>query len=182
MNGQLWWYVARATGLVAWALLALSTALGVVVTARGASVRRPAWFVDFHRGLSGLACVFVGGHLVAILADSFANLGILDLLVPMRSTLSPGALAWGIVALYLLVAVEATSLAQRRLPYRCWRRVHYLGLVIFLLSTVHGLLAGTDADNRALVATGVFTTVVCAWLIVRRFRTRRADIDVAAVS
>lgn len=169
MNGQLWWYVARATGLVAWALLALSTALGVVVTARGASVRRPAWFVDFHRGLSGLACLFVAGHLVAILADSFANLGVLDLLVPMRSSLSPGALAWGIVALYLLVAVEATSLAQRRLPYRFWRRVHYLGLSIFLLSTIHGLLVGTDADNRALLATGTLTTLACVWLILRRF-------------
>lgn len=174
MNGQLWWYVARATGLVAWALLAVSTTLGVVVTARATAVRRPAWFVDFHRGLSGLACLFVAGHLVAILADSFANLGILDLFVPMRSSLSPGALAWGIVALYLLVAVEATSLAQRRLPYRLWRRVHYLGLVIFLLSTVHGLLAGTDADNRALLATGVTTSVACAWLIARRFRTRVA--------
>lgn len=180
MNGQLWWYVARSTGLVAWALLAASTALGVIVTARGTAVRRPAWFVDFHRGLSGLACLFVAGHLVAILADSFANLGFLDLFLPMRSSLSPGGLAWGIVALYLLVAVEATSLAQRRLPYRFWRRVHYLGLVIFLLSTAHGLLAGTDADNRALVATGVVTTVAGAWLIVRRFRTR-ADTDGATV-
>jgi len=57
-----------------------------------------------------------------------------------------------------------------------------VGEAVDSLSTVHGLLAGTDADNRALVATGVFTTVACAWLIVRRFRTRRADIDVAAVS
>lgn len=112
MSGQCWWYTTRATGLVAWALLGLSTALGLLVSARRTVVRRPAWFIDLHRGLSGLGCLFVA----AILADSFENFGLLDLVVPMRVSLSPGAVAWGIVALYLLVAVEATSLALRRLP------------------------------------------------------------------
>lgn len=173
MNGQLWWYVTRASGLVAWALLGLSTAMGLLLSARRTVGRRPSWYVDLHRGLSGLGCLFVAAHLSAILADSFEQFGPLDLIVPMRSSLSPGAVAWGIVALYLLVAVEATSLAVRRLPYQAWRRVHYASLAIFWLATLHALLAGTDATNRALLAAGAASIVGCALLTFRRFTTSR---------
>lgn len=174
MNGQFWWYVTRATGLVAWGLLGLSTATGLLLSARRTVGRRPAWFVDLHRGMSGLGCLFVAAHLVAILADSFANFGLLDVFVPMRTSLSPGAVAWGIVALYLLVAVEATSLALRQVPYRLWRRVHYAGLAIFWLTTLHALLAGTDGTNRALLVAGTLSIVGCACLLVRRVAERTA--------
>lgn len=147
MNGQGWWYVARATGIVSWALLGLSVAFGLVLTTRRTSRRAASWFVDLHRGLSGLGCAMVGAHLTAILADSFTRLDLLDLLVPMRAALTPGALAWGIVALYLLVLVQGTSIAMHRLPHRWWRRVHYTGLGVFWLTTLHGLLAGTDTEN-----------------------------------
>jgi predicted ferric reductase len=173
MNGQFWWYVTRATGLVAWALLGLSTATGLLLSARRTVGRRPVWFVDLHRGLSGLGCLFVAAHLAAILADSFEHFGPLDLVVPMRTSLSPGAVTWGIVALYLLVAVEASSLAVRRLPYRVWRRVHYASLAIFWLTTLHAFLVGTDATNRALLAAGAASIAGCALLTFRRLMTPR---------
>ncbi len=173
MNGQFWWYVTRATGLVAWALLGVSTATGLLLSARRTVGRRPSWYVDLHRGLSGLGCLFVAAHLAAILADSFEHFGPLDLVVPMRTSLSPGAVSWGIVALYLLVAVEATSLAVRRLPYRVWRRVHYAGLAIFWLTTLHAFLVGTDASNRVLLAAGAASIAGCALLSLRRLTTPR---------
>jgi uncharacterized membrane protein YbhN (UPF0104 family) len=47
--------------------------------------------------------------------------------------------AWGIAALYLLIAVEITSLVRRSLPNRLWRRVHYASFPIFALATIHGV-------------------------------------------
>ena len=49
--------------------------------------------------------------------------------------------------MYLLVAVEATSLAKSRLPYRWWRIVHLGSYPLFALATVHSLSAGTDTTT-----------------------------------
>ena len=125
MNPQLWWQVARAGGLVAYGLLAASTIWGLAVSTRLLGRwPAPGWTLDLHRYLGGLAVAFTGIHLAALLLDSYIQFDLLDLLVPLASTWRPGAVAWGVVALYLLVAVQATSLARRRLPHRLWRRVH----------------------------------------------------------
>jgi ApbE family len=78
--------------------------------------------------------------------------------------LAAASVAWGIAGMYLLLAVEQTSLARLRAPRRLWRRVHYAGFAVYLLTTVHGLTAGTDGtDGRApafLVANAIVAALV----------------------
>jgi hypothetical protein len=67
----------------------------------------------------------------------------------------------------MLVAVELTSLARRRLPNTLWRGVHYLSFPLFLSATAHGLTAGTDATSLMLraaitAALGVFAALLAA--------------------
>lgn len=71
------------------------------------------------------------------------------------------------MSLYLLVAVEATSLATRRLPRRVWRTVHLTSYVLFWAATFHFMLAGTDAPHPlarlgidVVAAAVVFLTLV----------------------
>ena len=86
MNDRLWWYVARSSGLVAWALLAASTLWGLALTTRAFDRRvAPRWLHDLHRFLGGLATIFVGIHVVALLADSYTPFGLSDLLVPFAA-------------------------------------------------------------------------------------------------
>jgi len=66
----------------------------------------------------------------------------------MASGWNTAAVAWGVVAMYLLAAVELTSLARRRLPKRLWRLTHGLAFPTFALSTVHVLTAGTEPTTR----------------------------------
>ena len=109
MNEQLWWFVARSTGLVSWALLTVSVLWGVLLSARLLGKKpAPAWLLDLHRHVGGLSVIFVGVHLVALVADSYIEFGLVDLLVPMASAWKPGPVAWGVVALYLVLAVELT--------------------------------------------------------------------------
>ena len=82
----------------------------------------PAWILDLHRFLGGAAVVLTGVHLVAILVDSYVHFDLVAILVPFASDWNPIAVAWGIAALYLLAAVEITSLLRRSLPNRLWRR------------------------------------------------------------
>jgi DMSO/TMAO reductase YedYZ heme-binding membrane subunit len=164
---QVWWYVARASGIVAWALAALAVVWGMALSTRALGRRPPApWLLDLHRFLGGLTVVFVGVHLVGLVLDPFVGFGPLELLVPLASGWKPVAVAWGVVALYLLVAVEVTSLLRSRLPARLWRSVHLTSYAVYALATVHLLTAGTDRHNPVLraalvasVGTVVFFTV-----------------------
>jgi predicted ferric reductase len=145
MSGTLPWYVARAAGLVAWALLAAATLWGLALSTRVLGRRpRPNWLLDMHRWLGGTALAFTGVHVVALLADRYTHFGPSAILIPLASAWHPVAVAWGVVAGYLLLAVELTSLARARLSKQLWRRVHTASFVLFVTATVHGLSAGTD--------------------------------------
>ena len=169
------WYTARAAGIVAWALLAASVVWGLWLSGR---VRpfgvRPAWILDLHRFLGGLATIFVGIHVASILADSYTNFGLSDVLVPFAAKWHPLAVAWGVVGLYAMLAVELTSLARKHLPNKIWRRIHVMALPLYVLASIHYLAAGTDATNpMSLAAIGVSTASV-AILFTRRMREMRA--------
>lgn len=151
MAPETWWYVARATGLVAWALAVGSLALGLALATRALGNRpKGPWLLDLHRWTGGLALVLTGAHVVALLADSYVHLDLGDVLVPLASEWKPGPVAWGVVALWLLVAVEVTSLLMRRLPKRLWRAVHLSSYGVAVAATIHGVSAGTDASHPAV--------------------------------
>src|SRR4029450_9841691 len=117
MNPQLWWQVTRAGGLVAYGLLAASTIWGLAVSTRLLGRwPTPGWTLDLHRYLGGLALTFTGIHLAALLLDSYIQFDVLDLLVPFAAAWRPGAVAWGVVAVYLLGAGQGASLAPRPPP------------------------------------------------------------------
>jgi len=145
------WYVARSSGIVAWALILLTIVWGLLLATRVLGRRpAPAWLLSLHRYLGALAIAFVGVHVGAILLDSYTNFSIVNVLVPFTGSWHPLAVAWGIVGMYLLAAIEITSLVRHRMSKRAWHAVHLLSYFLFATTTVHLLTAGTDA--RAIVA------------------------------
>jgi sulfoxide reductase heme-binding subunit YedZ len=148
MSQQIWWYLARASGLVAWLFLAVAVIWGLLLSTRLLQDRRrPAWLLDLHRWLGGLAVTFTAIHLGGLVADTYEHFGFREIAIPFASEWRPEAVAWGVVGLYLLVAVQATSLLMRRLPRRLWKGVHYLSFVLFFLASMHAAAAGTDAST-----------------------------------
>lgn len=148
---ELTWYIARASGIVGWLLVSASVIWGLALSTKAASrVARPNWLLDLHRFLGGAAVVFTGIHVAAILADSYTDFSLVNVLVPFTGSWHPLAVAWGVIGLYLLAAVEITSLLRRRLSKRAWRATHFLSFPLFALSTVHLLAAGTDTTNPLL--------------------------------
>ena len=147
MTDQTWWYVARSGGIVAWSLLALSVFWGLALSSRFLGrAARPNWMLDLHRFIGGMAVVFTGVHVTALVADGYIGFGPLQILVPFTSSYRPSAVAWGVVAMYLLAAVEVTSLLRKRLSKRAWRATHFLSFPLFAFSTIHLLTAGTDSS------------------------------------
>ena len=169
MSGQFPWFVARSAGLVAWALLAASVLWGLALSTKLLSPRvRPNWILDLHRWLGGLALTFTGVHVVALLFDRYIGFGLVSLLVPFASGWHPGAVAWGVVSLYVLLAVEITSLLRSRLPKSLWRKTHFASFALFVTSTLHGLTAGTDTGSTMLRIGALMTAALFAGLTTAR--------------
>lgn len=151
MNQHLWWYIARSTGIVAWAMVAASVIWGLLLTTRLLGGKpAPKWLLDLHRFLGGAAVTFTALHLAGLVADNYTHFGPSEILVPLASAWKPLPVALGVVGMYLLIAVEGTSLAMRRIPRRWWRWIHLTSFAVFWLATIHGVAAGTDSDNRLL--------------------------------
>ncbi|MFN8026366.1 MAG: ferric reductase-like transmembrane domain-containing protein [Acidimicrobiia bacterium] len=170
---QLWWYVARAGGLVAWALVVASCVWGLLHATRALGRRpTPAWMLSTHRYLGALAVVFTAVHVLALLADSFVQFDPVDVLVPLVSPWHPVAVAWGVIGMWLLVAVEVTSLVRQRLSQGVWRAIHLSSYAVFALVSVHMLSAGTDAKSivpeTLAVALGVLAVFGAALLLTWR--------------
>jgi DMSO/TMAO reductase YedYZ heme-binding membrane subunit len=175
MSPQFWWFLTRASGIVAWLMLTASVVWGVVLATKAfPEQRRPAWLLDMHRWLGGLTVSFLAVHLGALVADSYVHFGIADLTVPYATSWRPGAVALGILAMWGLVAVELTSLAMRRMARRTWRAVHLTSYVVFWLTSLHGAFAGTDRTALLYRGTATLSLVAVAWSLLYRVTNRRS--------
>src|SRR5690606_18401442 len=97
LPSQLWWWVARATGIVAWAFATAAVAWGLALSGRLVRRRRlPAWILDLHRYLGTLTVAFLAVHVLALVADGYVQFGPKEIFVPMASAWRPGAVTWGV--------------------------------------------------------------------------------------
>jgi hypothetical protein len=154
------WYVARSAGIVAYLLLSTSVVLGVLMSAR-AKFTWPRFAVEeVHRFLAILTGVFLALHGFALLADRVVPISIRQLVIPFQTSYRPFGVGLGVTSALLLLAVSLSNLVRKRLPFRVWRRIHYVTLAVWLTATAHGLLSGTDRQDFwfiALVAVAVCT-------------------------
>ena len=167
MNSQMMWFVSRSSGIVAWALVTLSVCWGLFISTKAvAKASTPAWLLDFHRYLGGLSVFFTAVHLAGLVGDNYVYFGWAELFIPMASDWQPGAVAFGVVAFYLLVAIEVTSVAMKRLPRRLWRWVHRSSFILYFVATYHGIAAGTDSVNVWFRMAALASVNVVAFLVV----------------
>lgn len=162
---QFWWYASRATGLVATILIIAALVWGFFFSSRNTGGRRsPAWWLDLHNWLGGLALIMTGLHLLAAYLDTNSGIGFVDLLVPGTS---PTSITWGVIAAYLLVAAVLTSWPTKRLRPLLWRLVHLGSVGTAALAGVHAYQSGTDRSALAFqvgligcVAFGAYAALV----------------------
>jgi DMSO/TMAO reductase YedYZ heme-binding membrane subunit len=173
-NEQLWWYVSRAGGIIALLLAAASVIWGLLLSTKVLDGQpSPKWLLSLHRYLGTLSVVFTGVHVVGLVADNFVHFGWADILVPFASSWKPGAVAWGIVTMYLLIAVQLTSVFMKRIPRRWWKRIHLTSYLLFWTGIIHGVQAGTDGKNPLYIASTALLTLIVVFLTVFRVLTAR---------
>lgn len=161
------WYLTRGTGLVALVLLTASVLLGIMESVRWARPRWPKLLTaGLHKNISLLVLVFLAIHVITAVADGFAPIGWLAVIVPFQSAYRPLWLGFGAIAVDLLIAITVTSLLRQHLGYRVWRAVHFMAYACWPVALLHGF--GTGSDTKLgwvlVLSLGCLAlVVVAAW-------------------
>lgn len=168
---HIWWYLTRASALIAWVLMTMSVLWGILLSTRVMRrVDNPAWLQDLHRYLGGLTLLMVALHMVTLMLDGWLQFSITETLVPFATDFKPLAVALGIIAFYLLLAVQGTSLVMNKLPRKFWKALHYSSYAALLLVALHAGWTGTDVGAwwyrvLAIVLIGVATIAVLVRIV-----------------
>lgn len=175
---QVMWYVTRASGLTSYLVLWLSVAWGLAVSSKILdNLLHRSFTYDFHQFLSLLAIGFIAIHLISLMFDHYLPYSLAQLLIPGLSTYRPIWVAVGIVAFYLTMLVTVTFYMRSKIGMKAFRTIHVLSLVAYLATSVHGLMAGTDASLFFVLAmyAGTFLITVflmAYWLLMLAGRNR----------
>ena len=87
---QIWWYVTRASGIIAYLLLWFSMVLGLAVTSKYVDKMLDRMFTyDFHQFISLLAIGFILLHIAVLMADRYLPYTLAQILVPFLSPYRP---------------------------------------------------------------------------------------------
>jgi sulfoxide reductase heme-binding subunit YedZ len=161
---ELFWYVSRASGLVALLLLTGTMLLGVTGVMRFTA---PGWprfvLAHLHRNVALLTPVFLVVHVSTAVIDPYAGIRWIDTVVPFISSYETFWLGLGVVAIELLIALVATSLLRTRIGLRTWRTVHSASYACWPIAVIHGLgIGGQDTRTLWILA----PTLGCVALVV----------------
>jgi len=180
MTSPVLWYATRSTGLVALVLLSATMVLGIMTANRVTTRWWPGFAQqDLHRRVSLIAMVFLAGHIVTSIMDSYVHIGWAAIVVPFASTYKRLWVGTGTIAVDLVIAVAITSALRHRMRAGTWRTVHWLAYLSWPVALIHAFGMGTDMRQAWVIdlAIGCIAAVVGAltWRIaLTTGRTRQA--------
>lgn len=157
------WLFARASGITALVLLSILVSLGLVLSSvpNKMNWRLNNVLLPLHRYLAMFLIFFLALHIITIILDPFAKVGLIGALVPGLSAYRSVPVAVGTIALYAIILTSLTARYPRLLPNNHWLTVHRVALITFIASWVHGALTGSDTPALRLlyVSTGGLVAV-----------------------
>jgi methionine sulfoxide reductase heme-binding subunit len=176
------WILGRGLGIAAYLSLVGLSAAGLWLRHPWRlRWRRPAPQAQLrmHATLAALTLVLLLGHIAALVMDRYAGVGLRGAVVPGTATYRPFAVALGTVSVYLGLLVGLSAALAGTLVRRAWLPVHKVASVVFALTWLHALLAGSDTSRLAWLyfVTGAF---VIALALTRRLAPAPAPQAVAS--
>jgi predicted ferric reductase len=170
------WDIARAGGFTTYILLTLAVIVGLALSTQIQSPRRWPRLLnsELHNFLTLLSAIFLVVHILATWVDPFTRFSWNEILIPLTSHYRPEWMAFGIVALYLGIAIGISTWLRPHIGYKLWRQLHVLTLGVFALATIHGI--GTGSDTQTPWALGIYlvSSILVGSLICRRLFLSKA--------
>ncbi len=163
------WLAARATGVVAFGLLTMQVVLGLLMSHphNKATWKLSKRVFPWHDHIWVFVMGFLAAHVLSLVVDAKSGVGLLGAFIPGMSQYRSSPVALGTLALYAFVITAVTARWTKLLPAGAWLSLHRLAAVIFWLSWLHGVLAGTDTP--ALLALYIAAAAVVLGMTAYRF-------------
>lgn len=161
------WLAGRATGITAYVLLTVLVSLGLILSH---PTNQSTWKLSkrlfpWHENLFVFVVAFLVAHVVSIILDPYAGVGIAGSFVPGLSSYRSAPVALGTLGLYAALISGITARWSSLLPKGLWLKLHRFALVAWIGSWLHGLLAGTDSTTLVplYVGTGLLVMLASAY-------------------
>lgn len=182
MMDQAVWALARGSGIVALLFCTISVALGIVVRSGRPVGRLPRFgVVDVHRFASVYAVVLVAMHVALLLADPYAQLRVVDVVVPFMGNYQPFWQGLGTLAAELMVVLVVTSLLRHRLGLRTFRVVHWVAYLLWPVAFAHALGNGTDVAHGWFLSFAALCALIVTASLIWRLRADHVEYSAARI-
>ncbi|GAC1505394.1 MAG: hypothetical protein NVS1B3_03560 [Candidatus Dormibacteraceae bacterium] len=150
---QFFWILARVTGLSSYAALAVALVTGIALrTAVLDWLGSNRALRSLHEYTTVLWIPLAVIHLLSLLLDKTARLGVLDVVIPFHSSYGALGIGLGVLSAYLLLVVTATAFFKRQMNKELWVWLHRLAYPAFALLFLHSALSGTDFSDPIVSA------------------------------
>jgi len=174
LSTDLIWIVARSTGTASLVALTLSVLTGIALrTGTFAWLSHNRGVRVVHGFLTVLWIPLGLAHVVALLFDRYAQVGLLDLVIPFGVSYGRLAIGLGTISAQLVLVVLVSTWLRSSLTLGQWQAFHRLSYVAFVTAFAHGIMSGTDLANPAVAALVWITALAVGIVSLRRVRRAR---------
>ena len=163
------WFIARITGLTAFAVLSLSVLSGEALRtsvldflAKNRALRK------LHDFTTPLWLPLVFAHVIALVFDKTARVAPINVVVPFLTDYGEIPIGLGTLAFDIVMVVTITSWLRSRMSNNVWMWIHRTSYVAFVAIFFHAALSGTDFDAPLVSALAWSTAAGLAILGVSR--------------
>jgi methionine sulfoxide reductase heme-binding subunit len=176
LTNEALWALGRGSGITALAFLTVSIALGIATRSGRRVVALPRFAVaDVHRFAALAGTLLVALHVGLLFFDPYAQLRLVDFVVPFLGAYRPFWLGLGTLALDLLIVVIISSLLRHRLGLRIFRAAHWATYALWPIALAHALGNGTDTGRPWFLVFAGCCAVTVATTLVWRLRSDYAE-------
>ncbi len=171
MTNEALWALGRGMGITGLAFLTLSLAFGIATRSGRRVLALPRFAVaEVHRFIALAATLLVVLHMVLLFLDPYAQLRIIDSVVPFLGAYRPLWQGLGTLAFDILVVVIVTSLLHNRIGTSIFRVVHWVTYALWPVALAHALGNGSDVGHTWFLAFGGCCALTVAATLVWRLR------------
>lgn len=163
------WFIARITGLTAFAVLSLSVLSGEALRtsvldflAKNRAIRK------LHDFTTPLWLPLVFAHVIALVLDRTARIRPINVVVPFLTDYGQLAIGLGTIAFDIVMIVTVTSWLRKYMNNTLWTWIHRTSYVGFVALFFHAALSGTDFDAPLVSAIAWSTAAGLAILGISR--------------
>lgn len=165
------WIYIRSTGFSAYLLLSLSVFIGSLYSLRD-QIKPISTIPDLRITHIYISMMALGASLfhaaLLLFARQQERLSLSEILYAFSARYDTNWLAFGTIAVYLLLILAVTGLLQRHFPLRVWRAIHVLSYLAYVLALMHSIAVGTDTGNVWVTALYASTGLLVSLIFIYR--------------